>query len=157
MSAIRYVAVAALAIGAAAFATSPPRTSPPQGGTEKKLILPAGATNQSPALAPGILVGNTLYLTGVTPPRAVRDSSIAVQTEATIGNIRAVLQAAGMDLSDVVAVTVYLADISDFSAMNGAYAKLFTTDPRPTRTTVGIAGLVGGAKLEITMTAVKTR
>ena len=62
-----------------------------------------------------------------------------------------------MDLSDVVAVTVYLADINDFNAMNGAYAGMFTTDPRPTRTTVAVAGLVGGAKLEMTMTAVKTR
>lgn len=157
MPAVRYVSLAAVALGVAAFAASPSRSAPAQGGPEKKLILPAGQTNASPALAPGILVGNTLYMTGVTPPRAVRDSGVAVQTKAAITNIRTVLQAASMDLSDVVAVTVYLADINDFNAMNGAYAGMFTTDPRPTRTTVAVAGLVGGAKLEMTMTAVKTR
>lgn len=156
MSAIRYLGAAALTIGVAAL-TAAPRAASAQGATEKKLIVPAGTTNMSPALAPGILVGNTLYLTGVTPPRALRDSSVAQQTEGAINNVKAVLQAAGMDLSDVVAVTVYLADINDFNAMNGAYAKMFTTDPRPTRTTVAVAGLVGGAKLEITMTAVKTK
>jgi len=124
---------------------------------EKKLIVPAGTTNMSPALAPGILVGNTLYMSGATPPRNVADSSIAVQTKATINAIKARLTAAGMDLPDVVAVTVYLADIKDFNDFNTAYAEMFTTDPRPTRTTVAVAALVGGAKLELTMTAVKTK
>ena len=155
MSAIRYAGLAAIALGAAAFTVAPCAAA--QGATEKKLILPADATNKSPALAPGILVGNTLYLTGVTPSRTLRDSSVEVQTTEALTKIRAVLQAASMDYADVVAVTVYLADINDFNAMNTAYAKLFTTDPRPTRTTVAVAALVGGAKLEITMTAVKTK
>ena len=124
---------------------------------EKKLILQEGATNTSPALAPGIMVGNTLYLSGVLPPRAVRDSSMSVQTKGTINQALAVLKAAKMDLSDVVSVTVYLADMADFAEMNKGYAELFTTDPRPTRTTVAVAGLFGGAKIEITMTAVKTK
>lgn len=158
MSAIRYVCLAALAVGATAFATSPPRTAPPQGGTEKKLILPAGATNQSPALAPGILVGNTLYLSGQLPGRAMRDSAIGPQARSAIGTARTILQAAGMDYSDVVAITVYLTDVADFQAFNAAYAEFFTADPRPTRTTVVVKELVSaGAKIELTMTAVKTK
>jgi 2-iminobutanoate/2-iminopropanoate deaminase len=124
---------------------------------EKKLILLPDAPNKSPGIAPGVMVGNTLYMSGATPPRAMRDSSIAVQTKATIASIKAILQVAGMDLPDVVSVTVHLADINDFNAFSGAYAEMFTTDPRPARTTVAVAGLVGGAKLELTMTAVKTK
>lgn len=150
----RYAAVLALAAG---MATSTASSALAQATTEKKLILPPDAANKSPAIAPGILVGNTLYMSGSTPPRAVRDSSVAVQTKATITAIRATLQLAGMDLSDVVSVTVYLSDINDFQAFSTAYGEMFTTDPRPARTTVAVAGLVGGAKLELTMTAVKTK
>jgi 2-iminobutanoate/2-iminopropanoate deaminase len=59
-----------------------------------------------------------------------------------------------MSYQDVVSVQVYLTDIGQFQRMNAIYTTYFK-EPRPTRTTVGVAGLAGGAHLEITVTAKK--
>jgi 2-iminobutanoate/2-iminopropanoate deaminase len=137
--------VVAAAFGAASSASA-------QATTEKKAIGRGSAT-----LQPGIQIGNTLYLSGQLPPNSTRDSSITVQTEGTINTIKGLLEQAGFALTDVVQATVYLADINDFQAMNAGYSKMFATEPRPTRTTVQVAGLVGGAKIEITVVAVKAK
>jgi 2-iminobutanoate/2-iminopropanoate deaminase len=141
-----------LALFTVLFALAVPAAA--QQTVEKTVV---GTMQANAMLAPGLMVGNTLYLSGQLPPRATRDSSVTVQTKGTLGVIRDLLQQAKLDLSDVVAVTVYLADINDFNAMNAGYTEMFTASPRPTRTTVAVAGLVGGAKLEITVTAVKTK
>ena len=66
-----------------------------------------------------------------------------------------ILKAAGMSYDDVVAVQVYLTDVSLFARMNAVYSAVFK-DPRPTRTTVGVNKLAAaGARIEITMTARK--
>jgi 2-iminobutanoate/2-iminopropanoate deaminase len=70
----------------------------------------------------------------------------------TFENIGLILKEGGMSFGDVVAVQVYLTDMELFTRMNAVYNTYFK-DPRPTRTTVGIAQLVGTAKIEITMTA----
>jgi 2-iminobutanoate/2-iminopropanoate deaminase len=139
-----------LAIAAAliAPAAADAQATPP---VEKKAVGRASAT-----LTPGIVIGNTMYLSGQLPPGNTRDSSITVQTEGTINTIKGLLEQGGFTLADVVQVTVYLADIADFQAMNAGYTKMFATDPKPTRTTVQ-AALVGGAKIEITVVAVKTK
>ncbi len=62
---------------------------------------------------------------------------IRSETERTLQNIRAILDAAGSSLRDVVRVGVFLADIKDFDAMNSVYKKFFPVDP-PARTTVGV-------------------
>ncbi len=61
---------------------------------------------------------------------------IASETRRTLQNIRAILEAAGSSLRDVVRVGVFLADIKDFDAMNAVYSEFFSQDP-PARTTVG--------------------
>jgi 2-iminobutanoate/2-iminopropanoate deaminase len=71
-----------------------------------------------------------------------------------LDNIDAVLKAAGMSQANVVSVQVYLADRAKFQQMNGVYTTYFK-DPRPTRTTVVVAGLVGPGNIEITVTAKK--
>jgi len=58
-------------------------------------------------------------------------------------------------MADVVAVNVYLADVKEFGAMNEVYRQYFP-DPKPTRTTVGVAQLIGGARIEISAIAVKS-
>jgi len=70
------------------------------------------------------------------------------QTTQTLRNIETVLRAAGADLSDVVKVSVYLADMSTFQEMNKAYSKFFPEAP-PARITVGGAVLALGAAVEI--------
>ena len=58
------------------------------------------------------------------------------ETRRTLQNIRAILEAAGSSLRDVVRVGVFLADVEDFDGMNAVYREFFTEDP-PARTTVG--------------------
>jgi len=82
-------------------------------------------------------------------PGAVGD-----QTERVFANLKAVLTAAGSRLDRVVKTTVYLADMADFAAMNEVYAKHFG-DHRPARSTVAVAGLPKGARVEIDVIAQK--
>ena len=73
---------------------------------------------------------------------------VAEQTERVLANIRAVLEAAGSSLGQVVKTTVFLADLSDFAAMNTVYAEHFGAAP-PARSTVQVAALPRGARVEI--------
>jgi len=72
----------------------------------------------------------------------------------TLDNIGNVLKAAGMSAADAVSVQVYLTDRNTFDRMNKIYTSYFK-DPRPARTTVVVAGLVGEGHVEITVTAKK--
>jgi 2-iminobutanoate/2-iminopropanoate deaminase len=76
------------------------------------------------------------------------DGGIAEQTEQVLLNIRAILQASGLDMANVVKTTVFLVDMADFTAMNTAYAAAFG-DHRPARSTVAVAALPRGARVEI--------
>ena len=79
---------------------------------------------------------------------------ISAQTRAALETIQRVVTKAGFKMGDVVAVTVYLSDIHDFAAMNKVYTTFFP-NPKPTRTTVQVAALVNGAKIEISAIAAK--
>jgi len=81
------------------------------------------------------------------------DGGIAEQTERVLQNIRAILKAAGLDLSSVARTTVYLVDMADFAAMNTVYTRAFG-DHRPARSTVAVAALPRGARVEIDAVAV---
>jgi 2-iminobutanoate/2-iminopropanoate deaminase len=76
------------------------------------------------------------------------DGGISEQTERVLQNIRAILQAAGLDMGQVVKTTVFLVDMADFAAMNTVYAQAFG-DHRPARSTVAVAALPRGARVEI--------
>lgn len=77
---------------------------------------------------------------------------IAEQTEQVFQNISAVLEAAGTGLERVIKTTVFLADMSEFAAMNEVYAKFFPNDP-PARATIQAAGLPREARVEIEVVA----
>jgi reactive intermediate/imine deaminase len=79
---------------------------------------------------------------------------IAAETKEVLENMKAVLIAAGCDLSKVVSTTVYLADMDDFAKMNEVYAGYFI-EPFPARATVAVKGLPKNAKVEICAVAVK--
>jgi 2-iminobutanoate/2-iminopropanoate deaminase len=74
------------------------------------------------------------------------------QTERVMQNLRAILEAAGSSLSKVVKTTVFLTDMADFAAMNEVYARAFG-EHRPARSTVAVAGLPRGVKVEIEVVA----
>jgi len=76
------------------------------------------------------------------------DGGIAEQTRQVLQNIRAILEAGGSGLAQVVKTTVFLVDMADFAAMNEVYADVFGTH-RPARSTVAVAALPRGARVEI--------
>jgi len=76
------------------------------------------------------------------------DGGIAEQTRQVLANIRAILEAGGARLGQVVKTTVFLVDMADFAAMNEVYAEVFGTH-RPARSTVAVAALPRGARVEI--------
>jgi len=79
---------------------------------------------------------------------------VAAQTRQALENIKAVLKACGLGLDAVVKTTVFLRDISDFGNVNAVYASFFNDNP-PARTTVQVAALPKGAKVEIEAIAVR--
>ena len=76
------------------------------------------------------------------------DGGIAEQTQRVLQNLRAILRAGGTDFSAVVKTTVFLVDMADFALMNEVYAEVFG-DHRPARSTVAVASLPRGARVEI--------
>ncbi|GCF15093.1 reactive intermediate/imine deaminase [Haloarcula mannanilytica] len=76
------------------------------------------------------------------------DEPISTQAEQALSNIEAVLAAEGVEMSDVLKVTVYLDDIEDFDAMNDTYAGFFDEEP-PARSAVEVANLPKGVGVEI--------
>lgn len=125
----------------------------------------ASAQNRAIGFTPGnpfsdgIVAGNTLYVAGQQGPDAsgnVTSTDITVQTTNAIAAVKKVVEQAGFKMSDIVSVTVYVADVNDVAKMNDVYKKLMP-DPKPARATVQVAGLIGGAKIEISAIAVKKK
>ena len=105
-----------------------------------------------------IQAGSTIYVSGQLPidpaTGAFAGADIAAQTRQSLTNIKAILAAAGADMSNVVKTTVLLADIGDFAAMNAVYAEFFTA-PFPARAAFQAAALPKNALVEIECVAVK--
>jgi len=95
---------------------------------------------------------NALYLQGIIPidpdTGRVVVEDIELHTRRVLESMKAILESASMRMENVVKVTVYLADLADYSKFNEIYNAYFRTDPLPARTTVG-SNLLLGARLEI--------
>jgi|SRR5579859_1185076 len=102
--------------------------------------------------SPAIKTDTLIFCSGQTPldPANGRlvSGGVQEQTERDLENLRAVLTAAGSSLDAVVKTTVFLISMSDFAAMNEVYARYFPGIP-PARTTVAVAELPRGARVEI--------
>jgi len=124
-------------------------------GAQKKTILPKGAEPNA-GWSYGILVDGTLYVSGMGGEDAGGKipASFEAEVKQSLDNIGAVLKEAGMTSADIVSVQVYLTDGALFDRMNTVY-KAYFKDPKPTRTTVVVAKLVGSGHIEITATAKK--
>lgn len=79
---------------------------------------------------------------------------VTEQTARVMANLRAVLAAAGSSLAQVVKTTVFLRDMADFAEMNAVYGEAFGSH-RPARSTVAVAGLPKGARVEIEVVATR--
>jgi len=124
----------------------------------RRVIRPEKSPNTGLPYSPGILAGNTLYISGhlgrdpVTAKLAA--GGIEGETRQSLANIREVLRAAGMDFKDVVSVTAFITNFNDFEKFNAVYKEYFPND-MPARATVQVAALNIGAKIELQMIAVK--
>lgn len=113
-------------------------------------------TEQAPAAigpySQAIKAGGFIYVSGQIPvdpaTGAFAGESIEIQTEQSLKNLKAILEAAGSGLERVVKTTVFLADMKDFAAMNGVYARYFE-EPFPARAAVQVARLPKDALVEI--------
>jgi 2-iminobutanoate/2-iminopropanoate deaminase len=119
--------------------------------TSDRLPTPVGP------YSPAIVVGNLVFVSGQAgrdPQTGAIADDVEGQTEQTLRNIAAILEAAGSSLSHVVRCGVFLVDISEFQKMNAVYARTFG-DHRPARTTVEVSALPApGLRVEIDAVAV---
>jgi len=123
----------------------------------KRLIV---STPNAPAAigtySQAVRAGDTLYLSGqigLDPATGQLVEGIDNQIDRVFGNLKAVADAAGASLGDVVKVTVYLTDLANFARVNEAMARYFT-QPYPARAAVGVAALPRGALVEADAIAV---
>lgn len=91
---------------------------------------------------------------GADPSTGSLEQGVVAQTARAISNLEGVLSAEGLGLKNIVKTTVFLVDLSEFSKMNEEYAKHFSP-PFPSRTTVQVAALPRGARVEIDAVAVR--
>lgn len=140
------------------FATIETSRSQSRGTTARQVIRPERFPATGLPYSPGILAGDTLYLSGQLgrdPDTAkLVPGGIEAETRQALKNLGGVLKAAGMDYTDVVSVTAFITDFADFQKFNAAYAEVFPKDP-PARATVQVAGLNLGAHVEIQMIAAR--
>jgi len=115
-------------------------------------------SNAPEAIGPysqAIKVGNMIFTSGqiaLTKDGEFLDADVKIQTKQVCENLKAVLNAAGADISNVVKTTIFLADINDFSAVNEVYGEYFSH--KPARSTVAVKELPKGAKVEIECIAI---
>lgn len=101
--------------------------------------------------------GSWTFLSGQIPldPKTGQlvPGDVAAQAQRVMENLKAVLAAAGLNFGHVVRCTIFLTDLNDFSTVNEVYGRYFDQPP-PARSTIQVAGLPRGAKLEIDAIAV---
>ena len=118
------------------------------------------STKQAPAAigpySQAIQVGNLVYTSGQIPidpsTGAFAEGGIKEQTRQSLTNVKAILEEAGLSMSDVVKTTVFMADMGDFADMNAVYAEFFS-EPYPARSAVAVKTLPKGALIEIEVVA----
>ena len=114
---------------------------------------PIGPYNQA------ILIGNTLYTSGqiaLNPytMELVLDY-IEIETKQVMDKLKVILEAATMNLENVVKTTIFIADMNDFAKINSVYETYFNEETAPARETVQVACLPKNVNIEISMIAIK--
>ncbi|SDL12001.1 2-iminobutanoate/2-iminopropanoate deaminase [Salinimicrobium catena] len=114
---------------------------------------PIGPYNQA------VLAGNTLYISGqiaLDPETSeLVLTGIQEETEQVMQNLKAVLEAAGMNFENVVKSSIFISDMNNFSQINSVYSKYFDEETAPARETVEVANLPKFVNVEISMIAIK--
>lgn len=122
----------------------------------RKIIESATAPAAIGPYSVGVWAGDLLYLSGQTPldpaTGELIKGDVEAQTHRCFDNLESALKDAGLTMDHVIKCNVYLSDMANFPAMNGAYAKRFAK-PYPARTTVAVKGLPRDAQVEIELVA----
>ncbi len=112
--------------------------------SERIAITPAGVA-PNPALSPGVRVGELLFISGNVANDAngnlVGPGDCEAQSRQVMSNIRAIVEAAGASMSDVVKITCFLTDVNDYAAYGRVRSETFSNSP-PASSTVIVAALV---------------
>ena len=119
------------------------------------------STDKAPAAigpySQGLNAGNIVFVSGqipVNPATGTMAETVEEQAAQSLNNIKNILAADGLTMSDVIRTSVFLADLNDFAAVNKVYATFFE-EPYPARSCVQVAAIPKGAKLEIECIAVR--
>ncbi len=126
---------------------------------ERKVIQPPEFPVGGP-FSPGILAGDTLYLAGQVgrdPQTREVPEAIEEETRVAMENVGRVLSAAELDFGHLVKCHVLLDDMDNYTPMNDTYAGFFPADYYPARTTVEVAGLAGGFRVEVSCIAFRDK
>jgi len=118
----------------------------------KSAVSAADAPKAIGPYSHAIRAGELLFVSGQVPIDPATgnlvDGDIAAQTRRVMDNLAAVLEAGGLSLQHVVRTTIFLADMSDFAAVNAVYGSFFS-EPYPARATVQVSRLPKDARVEI--------
>ena len=122
-------------------------------------MKPISTTKAPAAIGPysqAIKVGNLVYTSGQIPidpaTGVLVEGGIKEQTRQSLTNVKAILEEAGLTMSNVLKTTVFMADMNDFADMNAVYAEFFA-EPYPARSAVAVKTLPKGALVEIEVVA----
>lgn len=119
---------------------------------DKKIVSTAHAPKAIGPYSQAVVANGFAFLSGQIPldpaTQQLIDGDVAAQTEQVLKNLKAVLEACGSSLGEVVKTTVFLKDLGEFAKMNEVYAQYFAENP-PARATVEAARLPRDVRVEI--------
>ena len=119
---------------------------------KRKILMSADAPAPVASYSQAVRASKFVFCSGQIPidprTRELVSGGIEEQTRRVLDNLGAVLAEAGLGYGDVVKCTVFLTDMNDFPAFDGAYAHYFGASP-PARSTLGVAALPRGARIEV--------
>ncbi|HLH77055.1 MAG TPA: RidA family protein [Candidatus Binataceae bacterium] len=126
----------------------------------KSSVSSKGAPNPGGPYSQGVAAEGWVFCSGQLGIDSATGQLVAggieAETRRVLANLREVLEAAGLSLNDVVKTTVFLADLKEFEAMNRIYREHFK-EPFPARSTVQVAALGRGARIEVEAIACRPR
>ena len=118
----------------------------------REIVFTPNAAKPPPAYSQAVKAAGLVFVSGTAPTDpttgAIKGATIQEQTRQCLTNIRAILEAAGTSLANLVKTTVFLQNLDDFAGMNEVYSKHVGERP-PARSTVEVAKLPSGALVEI--------
>ena len=125
---------------------------------DQKVIATTSAPGAIGPYSQARVVGDLVITSGqlpLDPATGVFPEGIEAQTRQSLTNVKAIVEAAGLTMDNVVKTTVFLSDMNNFGAMNGVYAEFFTEGSYPARSAVEVARLPKDALVEIEVIAAK--